>query len=316
MASSTKYDDAPPVLRQYHSHFASPDADIVLCSVESTYYRVPSFTLRTTSGFFRKILPPPPGYHATHAQYPLTPIPSPIQHHHIVGAGVVVEEPILVNLKDSVVERVLRMLSGLRTPKWGSFDELEDAVTLIEEWDAPGPLSVVRAAITAPLFLSEPLRLYAIASHFNWDEEARLASTYTLTLSLYDEKHQSMLERLSSKHLMALLNFHRRRRDEFKAFIDSEEPFNAGNATHYHCTGCGEETDNHSWRELKSRMFLEMDQRPLGDTLSGLDMEEWPESTACWSAKCHKEDCGRLNYNKLSTLRDIKECIDRLPSTI
>jgi len=287
--ASTKQEESP---RSYHPPFDSQDADIVLRSTGGTYYRIPSFTLRNTSGFFRTMLSLPQ------------------------NGDTQKDDPIPINEKDGVLERVLRMISGLETPKWESFDEVDDVLSLVENWDTPGPLAIIRSAITSPLFLADPLRLYVIATHFEWEEEAKLASKYTLSLSLHDDEYQAVLQRLSAKHLLALLTFHRKRRDLFKRFIDSEEPFNAGNANPYHCQGCGEETDNHTWRELKAKIYLEMDRRPLGDTLCGLDMEEWPESVACWSAKCKKEGCGKLNYNKATTLRDIKAGIERLPSTI
>ena len=46
----------------------------------------------------------------------------------------------------------------------------------------------------------------------------------------------------------------------------------------------------------------------------GLEMEEWPESVACWNAKCIS--CDRVLYDKTLTMRVIKECIDQLPTTI
>ncbi|KAF5378098.1 hypothetical protein D9615_007501 [Tricholomella constricta] len=283
--------------RKVHPVFSSREGDVVLCSTEGTLYRIPSYVLRNTSGLFRSLLPPPKLPPCHDAQTEVT-------------------DPIAVDEKDVVVERILRLLSGLETPKWESFDEIEAVASLAEKWNAPGPISVIRSAITAPHLLLESIRLYAIATHFGWEEEAKLASTFTLTLSLYDERHVDQLQRLTTKDLMKLLAFHRRRRDEFRALVDSDETFNAGNATNHFCSGCGEKVDNHTWRELKARMFYEMDQRPMGDTLSGLDMEEWPESIACWSAKCRRPECGRLYYNKLVTLRDIQGCLDRLSTSI
>ncbi|KAG5652000.1 hypothetical protein H0H81_006652 [Sphagnurus paluster] len=282
-------------VRKTHPLFNSREGNIVLVSAEGTLYRIPAFILRNTTGFFRALLPPL--LQAAQSQ-----------------SGVV--DPIEVDEKDVVVERILRMLCGLETPRWASFDEIDAVITLAEKWDAPGPISVIRSAIMAPHLLQDSLRLFILASHFGWEEEAKIASTYTLTLSIYDEQHMEQLERLSTKDLMRLLAFHRRRRDDFRTFLDSDEPFNAGNATNHFCSGCGEKVDNHTWRELKARMFYEMDQRPLGDTLLGLDMEEWPESIACWSAKCRKPECGRFYYNKLVTFRDIQDCLDKLPSTI
>ncbi|TFK35174.1 hypothetical protein BDQ12DRAFT_760384 [Crucibulum laeve] len=283
---TTKLEDTPG---RFHPIFNSSDADIVLHSREGTYYRVSSCTLRNTTGFFRQLIS---------------------QNGNERGEHIPIDET------DSTLERVLRMTCGLETPQWKSFDELEDTVTLIEKWDAAGPLSVIRSAIFAPLFLTDPLRLYALVTRFGWEEEIKLASTYTLPVNLYDDQHQKYLEKLSSRYLLSLLRLHKKRRDEFKKLIDSEEIFSAGNAVHANCMGCGEDADNHTWRELKARMFVEMDRRPLGDTLCGLDMEEWPEAIACWEARCTKEGCGRLNYSKIATLRDVMDCVGRLPFTI
>ncbi|KAF8152384.1 hypothetical protein B0H34DRAFT_643531, partial [Crassisporium funariophilum] len=276
----------------YHSQFSSSDADTILVSSEDTMYRIPSFTLRNTCGLFRTLAAP--------AQ-------------QLVQSDKDTSVPIEVAEKDKVLAKVLSMICGLHTENWESIGEVEDALSLVQKWDAPGPLSIIRGAITAPVFLAEPLRLYALATRFGWEEEAQLASTHTLAMNLYGDEHRASLERVSSHHLLVLLRFHRRRRDEFKNMVDGEGMFEAGNATRYLCVGCTKEVSNHTWREFKSRMFCEMDRRPLGDTLVGLEMEEWAEATACWSAKCRKTDCGRVQYNKLDTLRDIKKCIDRLP---
>ncbi|GLB43080.1 hypothetical protein LshimejAT787_1205290 [Lyophyllum shimeji] len=283
-------------IRKTHPVFNSSQGNVVLRSVEGTLYHIPSFVLRNTSELFRGILPPP----QSHAELSETQV----------------TDTFVIDEKDVIVERILRLISGLEGPRWESFEELDAVLSLAEKWMARGPISVIRSAITAPQFLAEPLRLYAIATRLGWVEEAKLAATKTLTLDLYEERHAEQLERLATKDLMSLLSFHRRRRDLFKAFIDGEEAFTAGNASNHFCWGCGEKVNNHTWRELKARMFYEMDQRPLGDTLLDLDMEEWPESIACWNAKCPKPGCGKLYYNKAATLRDIKNCLDKLPDTI
>jgi hypothetical protein len=288
MASAIQ-DEVP---HAYQSPFDSQDADIVLHSTGGSFYRIPSFTLRNTSGFFRAMLSLPG------------------------NGGTPNDVPIPIDEKDNVLERLLRMISGLETPKWESFDELEEVSSLAENWDTPGPLAIIRLAVTSPLFLEDPLRLYVITTHFEWEEEAKLASRYTLNLSLHDSEHRTVLHRLSAKHLLALLNFHRTRRDMFKRLIESEESFDAENAVPFRCTMCGRETDNYAWRDLKTRMLLEMDRRPLGDTLCGLGTDEWPVSEACWNTQCKNEGCGKAVYHKALTLMAIKYIIDELPLTI
>jgi len=286
--ASLQFEDTPAT---YHPLFNSEDADITLRSSAGTLYRVSSFTLRNTSGFFDAMLSLP----QTDSAGQSSPIP--------------------VNEKSEVLEKVLRMMSGLEITPWESFDELEDVASLAERWDAPGPLSIIRSGISAPLFLEQPLRLYAIATHFDWQAEAKLASKFTLSLSLFDESHRAVLHKIPSKSLMDLLRFHRQRRDQFKHLLDNEETFNVGN-TDLCCQGCGTPIDNHTWRELKGKMFMEIDKRPLGDTICGFEMESWQEALACWDAKCKKEGCGTPYYQKVSTLRNIQACLERLPNTI
>ncbi|KAG6875580.1 hypothetical protein C0992_003233 [Termitomyces sp. T32_za158] len=281
-----------------HSSFNSKESNVMLYSIEGTLFRVPSLVLRNTTGYFRAVLPFPPPSGQT------------------ISGQEQSENPIAVDEKDEVLERFLRLISGLETSPWESFDELEAVMSLAEKWDAKGPMSLIRAAVTAPKFLEEPLRLYVMATRFNWEREAKLASTHTLKLSIYDMQHKEQLHRLSAKSLMALLQFHRRRRDLFMTFLDTERAFNGGNDPDRRCSGCGEKLNDHTWRELKARMFLEMDQRPLGDTLLSLDMEDWRESSACWSAMCRNKECGKAYYDRSATLRAIQDCLEKLPLTI
>ncbi|KAF9035159.1 hypothetical protein BJ165DRAFT_1510547 [Panaeolus papilionaceus] len=301
-------------MQTFHPLFNSPDADVIIISSEATRYRVHSFILRNTSSFFRNL--PALVQRQQQQQQHRNPHTTPTSSTTTSTTSAL--PPLIIDLSESdrALTKVLSMLCGLYTEAWESIEDAEDALSLISKWDAPGPLSVIRTAITAPLFLASPIRLYAIATTFGWEEEAQLAATRTLTLDLYDEEHKPHLERIRSKHLLRLLRLHRSRRDEFKKLLDSDGMFEAGNSPRYICNGCGEQLCNQTWRELKIRMFMELDKRPAGDTLCGLEMEEWPEAMACWEACCAKTGCGRLNYNKLETLRDIKVCVDRLPTKL
>jgi len=286
-----------PQLPTFHPRFAAPNADVVLRSNEGTLYRIHSHTLRSSSGLFRSMLSLP---------QPETDLPE---------AGYIpIHEP------DAVLERLLLLLCGLPIPKWESYDEIERVLTLAENLDCPGPISMIRLAVTSPeLLMSDPLHLYAISVHFGWKSEAKLASTHTLSLDLYDIAHAPALNRLSSKDLLPLLALHRARRDQFKVLIDSDERFAAGNGNPYHCSRCGvTQLDNQTWRIFKDLLFVEMDKRPLGEDLRTPlgKLANSPEAEACWVAKCQKEGCGGLNYDRLATLRQIRDCVDALPRTI
>ncbi|KAG6883547.1 hypothetical protein C0993_005549 [Termitomyces sp. T159_Od127] len=297
--------------RNFHPEFSLPDADVILRSTEGTLYRIHSYTLCTTSGFFNTMfsLPQPPRCKEIQDQNRSGPV-----------CGNDEPEEIPIYESDFVLERLLPLLCSIPIPSWESFDDVDRVLTAAEKWDTPGPIASIRAALTCPQFLaSDPLRLYVLAKHFEWKEEAKLAATQTLILDLNDPIHAPTLERLSSRDLLPLLNLHRKRRDMFKKLLDSPERFAAGNSFSYHCTRCGvTQLDNYTWREFKNAMFAEFDRRPLGDTLGvnvGLSAD-WPEAKACWEAKCTKTGCEGLNYDRVATLRQIRNCIDVLPSTI
>lgn len=204
-------------IRKFHPDFSFLNADIALRSLEGTLYRIHSQTLRTTSGLFNTIFS----------------LPQPVKCSKISHApwrkDVSLEE-IPVYETDFVLQRLLRLLCGYPAIAWESFDEIESMLLVAEKWDTPGPIATIRATLsTSPLLTSDPLRLYVLARHFGWREEAKLASTHTLKLNLRDPVYASTLSRLSHKELFRLLDFHRKRHDMFKKLVDSPARFTVGN---------------------------------------------------------------------------------------
>ncbi|KAJ7022663.1 hypothetical protein C8F04DRAFT_1012256 [Mycena alexandri] len=265
----------------YHPSFSDENADVVLQSVEGTSYRVHSLILKTTSGFFRTMLslPQPPDAKVPHE--------------------------IPVGEKDSVMERVLRMMCGLEIPRWASLDEAEAAVELIEKWDAPGPLSLIRTAASSFLFINEPLRLYGLTSRFGWQEETTLALIFTLRLELLNGEHTEKLHRLSASSLLTLVTFHESFKARFKEAMNGAL-FAQGNQEVQICLACQRRLDNNSlWRLLKEKLISDFNRRPLGDQLF-MNMWGWPEATACFGAKCI---CGRAYYDQNGTVNNINEAI-------
>ncbi|KAJ7612985.1 hypothetical protein FB45DRAFT_842921 [Roridomyces roridus] len=263
-----------------HASFADKTADVALHSVEGTVYLVHSIILRNTSSFFRTMLSLP------------QPADSKAPHDIPVGE------------KDVVLERVLRLMCGMEIPRWSSLDEIESVLTLVEKWEAPGPLSVVRTAVTSTHFADEPLRLYVLTSHFGWEEESKQVLTETLKLMLLSGEHDSLLCRLSSRSLLKIVTFHDRCKTRFRDALNGGELFSAGNEEPRIC-GCGKRTDNTTWRALKAKLLTEFEKRPLGDQIL-VDMSAWPEAAACWREKC---GCGTQYYDQVATVRNIKESI-------
>ncbi|KAK0491704.1 hypothetical protein EDD18DRAFT_1109457 [Armillaria luteobubalina] len=180
----------------YHPTFNSPDANIILSSLNGTLYRLPSSVLRWTTTFF--------------ASPSFTFEPS--------------SKPIPIHEHDAVLERLLRIISGLAIPPWRTFDDLEGELSLAGTWGARGAVDIVRIRQGC-----------VIVARFGWEEEAELASRHTLELSLHEEQYQERLRWIPMCALVRLFKFHRKRRDEFQVGMQGEG--------HVMCAGCGKVVD-------------------------------------------------------------------------
>ncbi|KIK98557.1 hypothetical protein PAXRUDRAFT_800637 [Paxillus rubicundulus Ve08.2h10] len=269
-----------------HPAFDSPDADVVLVSKDLVQFHVHSFTLKTTSGWFRSLF--------------TLPRPSP-------------PETIHLDEDSSTLELLLRMVSGLPIQPLTSHDTVDAIIYAAEKYDMPGPISLVRIAVLTPPLADQPLRLYAAAARCGWTEEAKVASQRTLSMNLWEDDNWEMLAKVDVRTALALLKLHRARREGLRKRLD-EFPFIGGNAIAL-CTRCRRPIDHHTWRELKYKVTMEMDARPLGDTVLDDGLTEWPEAKACWDAKCPYTECEVVLYHKAETMRLIRECIESLPKT-
>ncbi|KAF8134732.1 hypothetical protein K438DRAFT_1738898 [Mycena galopus ATCC 62051] len=214
-------------------------------------------------------------------------------------------------------------MCGLSTAPWSSLDELSAVLTLAQNWDAPGPIASLRRALTSHKFLTaDPLRVYALASHFGFRAEMQLASSHTLSLNLYDPLHTDVLASVPAAASLPLLRLHRGRRDALRDMLDSPERFLAGNGQPFHCSACAiTPLENRTWRELKHRVLRELDVCANGDALRDgfwdkQGMGSWVEAKACWAAVCVKAGCAATNYDRAATIKQIRTCLEGLPVTV
>ncbi|KAI0248206.1 hypothetical protein BJV78DRAFT_1379488 [Lactifluus subvellereus] len=293
---------------EYHPLFSFDDADIVLCSRDGVLFRVPSMTLKMTSSWFRTMFTLPQGS-------PPAPLPSSSRRNPRAPYE---SEVISLDEDSSTLEPLLRMACGLEIPALDTWDAVEPVLYAAEKYDMTGPSSIIRALLRTPVFVDAPLRLYAAACHFGWTEDARAASTRSLTLDLHDPVHRPALLRLRSSDLLSLFELHHNRRAQFRARL-GESPFltdaQLSEAHAPRCPRCRDATSYAEWRELKHAMLYELERRPAGDTvLTGL--EEWPAAQACWAAKCKRAVCGSPVYDKALSSKAIKEVLDSLPNAV
>jgi hypothetical protein len=267
--------------------FAENDAKIILTSSDGVSYRVHAFTLRTTSGFFRDMISLP-------------------QHDSPEGR----EDTINLDETSDVLGNLLRMISGFGVVKWSSYDEVESVLAAAQKYDMRGPLLTIRSAITSPFFLEQPLRLYAIAARYEWEEEARLASKYSLRLSLHDNEHTKILDRIPTAYILRLFRLHRSRRDEFKTHVTRDN----GCFGIQNCPYCHQCVQNSALGHLTNLIIWEMDRHPAGNELLEGRWKEWPvyKGIACTEGG---GTFSSLGYEARISA-DIKFCLQSLSSTI
>ncbi|KAJ7064571.1 hypothetical protein C8F01DRAFT_1127289 [Mycena amicta] len=296
---------------RYHLEFRPPLASdeepetITLVSSQGTLYCVARYTLQKTSGFFAMMFT----------------LPAPAQSLDTESAA-----RLEVYESDLLLEPLLQLVCGLETPAWDIMEisTISALLFLAERWSMSGPIATLRKALTAPIFLkTSPLCVYALAAHFGWKDVIQLASTHTLSIDLLwpPPEEATVLSTVSTSALLALLCLHRTRLTTFRTLINSPERFLAGNSVPFYCSACARTPlDNTSWRTMRTRLVKALEEDLSGETLL-IDcavggMHAWPETQACWDAKCIREGCGAKNYDKPGTIRQIQRCLEGLPSCV
>lgn len=275
-----------------HPSFGASDADILLCSRDDVLFRVHSRILHLTSGWFRALLSLPqcpPSYQ---------PSTSP--------------EVIHVAESSKVVAGLLGMSTGQELPKFDSFEFLDELLRAAEKYEMTGAISVIRLAIMTPSFLDKhPVRVYGIASQWGWTEEAKLASTKTISVDLLAHDAVKDLHAVEPPHLTPLLLLHRRRRDILREGLDSHSNFYANNLPG-RCSNCQREVAHVNWMHLKHVWSTAAEHHPA-DVLSGAILHQ-PEVHSLLDASC--PHCQRKLYNAEGTITKLKSLLDRLPTEI
>jgi hypothetical protein len=285
----------PITSRSYDVAFADPDANIVLQSSDGIYYRIPSFTLRTTSFFFRGMMT-------------LPSIDGASPDSNSLNGG----DPITLDERGQVLGRLLRMISGFETSKWKSLDEVEDFLAAAYKYDMPGPVATARTALVWPIFADQPLRLYAIAAQHEWEEEAKMASRLSLSLCIHDNTHTSVLARVPSGWLLRLFHLHRARRVGFKELVLKDRVYFGISS----CASCGKDLGKmieEPWLLLTTSMLWEIERCPAGGVLLDAEWKRWPDAEKC------KFTCGhcRQSYDYWFRINSaVKTALRSLPSTI
>jgi hypothetical protein len=280
----------------FHPDFktSSANEDVLLRSSDGIHFRIPSVIIRTASGFFRSTLGLPQGSSESSlpAQESITiPMPEPA----------------------SVVETICRILTFHPidpTTSFPDYKSLTDLLYAAEKYELHSVSSLIRATITAPRFLEDPLRLYSLSCRYNWDAERQEAARRTLDLDFTEKRHEEALRSLDScKDLLSLLQLRWKRKSKFRDALDSDSFIASKNPAK--CIRCNGIYQPIAWREFKWILLNEIERVPSGKTIKTPGYFDKPDIVAVFQTKCLH--CNRLCMEKDTVVAQIVNAVDSLP---
>ncbi|KAH9946682.1 hypothetical protein B0H21DRAFT_742628 [Amylocystis lapponica] len=282
---------ATATVEKYHPDFDDTSADVVLCTPDHDRFRVHSIMLKLVSGWFRTMFTLPQSAADGSADIVLD-----------------VDEP------SDVLVGLLTMVNGAGLPSLDSIDLVEGILNAAEKYDMPGPMSIIRKLIISPPLISTPLRVYEIACRLGWIDEAKMASTHTLTMDLCAAEHLDDLSRMHGRDLPRLMSLHRHRRDRLAAGLNNSGIFFA-NTSPGLCTrsACRSEVIHSAWGTMKSAWISGAELHPFGVSLTVDDILERGVITVL-DATC--AGCSAPLYENSETLHRLKTLIDDLPKSV
>lgn len=190
---------------------SSTPSSLTLISREGTLYHVDANILRLNSNLFDTMLTlPAPG--------------------HCSSKEAVRDTSIEVFEQDATLSQFLRLVDG-GSIRWTRIENAYPILELVEKWDCTLLLRRLRDQLSlSHIPRTQPLRFFALAHHFEWTEEARQASTYTLSLDLEAPEHAVIMEQLPRRAAQSLLDLRRQRSAQFRRLLDNPTRFPGGNS--------------------------------------------------------------------------------------
>jgi len=184
-------------------HFDSPDADVILKSSDAespTEFRVHRCILALASPFFRDMF-----------SLPQDPWKSPEK------------APVIsVSERQDVLRVLLQFVYPIPDPPVVSLHDLDELLGAAIKYEFEAVVASLRAFLISPQLLhTSPVKVYAIACQYELEDEAKVASRYTLgrdLLTLEGDELQE-LKKISAFDYYRLLKLHKERAEVAVALI-------------------------------------------------------------------------------------------------
>src|SRR5258708_27749785 len=219
--------------------------------------------------------------------------------------------PILDVAEPSVIlDPFLRFLYPVPDPEVPNLDALVPLMNTAAKYDMTAVIDRLRMLLVSPAFLeTEPVRVFAIASRFDLEEEAKIASKHTLRVRVLDVPLCEDLRHISAHSYYRLLELHQRREEAARQTLcappEDLRCMQCNGAQRYNAIAPPK-----WWGEFVARAKEELRNRPTTDVIFSLKF---------LMESAHATGCGRCAGSILESylfLDALKAKIDALPSTI
>jgi hypothetical protein len=289
----------------FHPDFSHDDGDIILCSKDDKRFRTYKTSLSQASAFFLATL-----------SLPQSPVAG--------SGGTVTADFVALDEDGDTLEGILRMICGRAVPKLDTLDVIEPLLHAAEKYDMPGPISIIREAVSGKPAL-DPFRVYALSRRYGWQEQADVASTRTLAYNISDEAVIDKISKITDTDAFSkLLRLHCRRKQSFRQFIWASVTLfqrlitptsNEGSLSY--CNQSHESVTSSFESELKWKATDTMERRPLADELCTPQFYKDNVASAIPNCAYCGRKVGTVETTKLAEAeQEISEFIRSLPSTI
>jgi hypothetical protein len=199
-----------------------------------------------------------------------------------------------------MLHALLKFMYPNMQPKVTDLSTLDRLLSLAGKYDVP--LMVNRLKVRLFNFAkNSPLRVFALACKYEFQDIAEAAASYSLAVHIYDAPLPQELKDISAFAYVSLLHLHRMRGQEAALLVQRMN-------TSIPCDECGSAPD---WcpvfRNLASE---EVRQRPNSDVIFDIKfLSQVIENTSCGG-------CGSSLFKSRECLDELQEEIDALPMTL